>query len=272
MFLNKLSKIAAEKPVYRFKNAYSRLGADIKPKDNRTEGQIRAAISEMINKNSALEEYKNITEKIEPKYLGLVSDTLELSERHDFLMNNINLNKINKAMGKSPLQALLEVFTKAAKDNPQALDFVQEVINTTDGVTSKYFLCEILDIIDKPETGKFFEAAKPMVKEIAEQTLSGGYLGTLKKQQDFMSFIKLFINPKNDVEKVKLVKKLHDVLEKIPAGTQSNVYLDKFIKSSTPTQRVSKNLDTLKDVAKIAAQNNTEIDVVNFINNNVNLI
>ena len=185
---------------------------------------------------------------------------------------NIDMNAAHPQNGKSAIQMLLEAIPKAAKENPQTLDFAQEVINTTDSVTSKYFLCELLSVINKPEYGKYFEAVKPMIKDMAEQTLNGGYLGAYKKQQDFMTFIKLLVNPENNVEKVKLVQKLNNALNEIPSGIEHSVYLDTFIKSNAPVQRVSENIDTLKSVAQMYAQNGKQLDVVEFVNNNVNLV
>ena len=79
MFFNKISK-SVDKPVYRLTNcAFRKLGVDIKPKDNRTTGQINAVISELLDKNPSLKGFKDTLKNVEEKYRGLIADTLELS-------------------------------------------------------------------------------------------------------------------------------------------------------------------------------------------------
>lgn len=64
-----------------------------------------------------------------PKYLSLAVDTMELASKRDFTMTDINMNKVIPNVGKSLLEHLLSIYPKASKENPKAMEFAQEVIN-----------------------------------------------------------------------------------------------------------------------------------------------
>ena len=265
--INNVSKQA--EPVFRF-GGWEQLGAQVRPKDERTVEQLYATIDALAKRNPAVKEFVKDLKSMNPKYLNLAADTMELSSRSEMLMTDIDMNKVSPQTGKSLLQHLLGIYPKASKENPQALDFAQEVINNTDTLTSKYFLADLNEIFEVPQAAKHLEALKPMVKPIAEATINGGYLGTFEKQENFVSLLRGVLTPQAKPEKISLLPKLSEIADNAK-GTYK-IVLNKFVQSNTPLRQVEENLEILPQVLQNAERQGKSIDIVDFANNNVNLV
>lgn len=260
----------AIKPVFRFTQDWSSIGKGLKPKDTRTQEEIISTINYFIDKSPELKKFAKDIKEMDPKHLSLVSDTLELSNKIELLPTAINMKKVNHQTGKSLIETLLEVYPKASKENPGALEFAQEVINNTDSITSKYFLGNLMGVIDDSRLSSQFNASKFLVKDIAEQTLDGPYVMDYSKQKNFMSFVEALVNPASKVEKIELLPKLLDTIDAIPGKVQ--VMLDDFVRSDAPTAQVVDNIKTLPQVANLFHANGKTLDVVDFATKNVNLV
>ena len=245
------------------------MGAQVRPADTRTPGQVLATMEDLAKRNPDIAEFMTELKKMNPEHQKLAADTMELARMHEMLPTNINMNKKNPQTGKSILQAVLDILPKASKENPAVIDFTKEVINNTDTTTAKYFLSSFPDNALKSEFAEHIKASIPMVKDIAEQTLKGGYTMDFSKQQDFMDFITTLINRESKPEKIALLPKLTKVADEIPG--ENMLYLDSFIRSNTPVEQVEKNFETVKDVAEMMNKKGSSFDIVDFLNNNVNL-
>lgn len=264
-------KLVKETPVYRFNNGFQTLGAQVRPKDERTTAQLCATIDALAERNPAVKEFVKDLKSMNPKHLGLAADTIELAGRSEMLMTNVNMNKVSPQTGKSLLQHLLGVYPKASKENPHAMEFAQEVINNTDTLTSKYFLGDCLGYFEHPEVGEHLKALKPMIKDFAEATINGGYLGTFERQANFTELIKGVATPQSKPEKIALMPKLCQAVDSVPEGN-FEIVLNKFAMSDTPLKQVKENIEILPQVLQNAHRQGKSIDVVDFVNNNVNLV
>ncbi|MBO8430570.1 hypothetical protein IAC76_04215 [Spirochaetes bacterium] len=262
-------KISKEKPVYRFNETFQTMGAQVRPADTRTPGQVLATMEDLAKRNPDIAEFMTELKKMNPEHQKLAADTMELARMHEMLPININMNKKNPQTGKSILQAVLDILPKASKENPAVIDFTKEVINNTDIRTAKYFLASFPDNALKSEFAEHIKASIPMVKDIAEQTLKGGYTMDFSKQQNFMDFIATLINRESKPEKIALLPKLTKVADELPG--ENMLYLDSFIRSNTPVAQVEKNMETVKDVAEMMHKEGKSFDIVGFLNKNVNL-
>lgn len=270
MFGKICKQTVTEKPVYRlFDSCFSVLGAQVRPKDMRTRDELLATINHFALKNPEVKNFVKDLEKMDTKFLRLAADTMELASKKELLMTNINMNKKEASTGKSLLQYLLSVYPKAAKENPHSMELAQEVINNTDTLTSKYYLADFVKSFETPKYSQHYDAVRPMVKEIAEQTINGGYLGTFEKQKNFMDYIKILINDVAKPEKIRKLPQLTKAADEIPG--ENVLYLDNFVRSATPIERVEKNLKTVKDVGLLANAQGKTFDMVDFVNHNVNL-
>ena len=255
-------------PTLRFQEAFSVMGAHTKPTDTRTTEQLLENIEYFAERNPEVARLKKELKSMNPKHLGLVSDICELADKHEMLNTNIDMKKL-VVQGKSLFAALIEKLPKASKNNPEALNFAQEVINQTDNTASKYFLASAVDMFDHPEASRHLSAARPLVKDIAKQTLSGGYLMDYSKEKNFMDFIRILLNPSAKPEKIEMISKLAKAADKIPG--ENVLYLDDFVKSNTPVKQVEENLKIVPQVAEMFAKEGKKLDIVNFVNNNTNL-
>lgn len=245
------------------------MGAQVRPADTRTPGQVLATMEDLAKSNPDIAEFMTELKKMNPEHQKLAADTMELARMHEMLPTNINMNKKNPQTGKSILQAVLDILPKASKENPAVIDFTKEVINNTDTTTAKYFLSSFPDNALKTEFAQHLKASIPIVKNIAEQTLSGGYTMDFSKQKNFMDFIATLINRESKPEKIALLPKLTKVADELPG--ENMLYLDSFIRSNTPVEQVEKNFETVKDVAEMMNKKGSSFDIVDFLNNNVNL-
>lgn len=261
--------LAKENPVYRLSGGFQRLGAQVRPEDTRTPAQVLATMEELAKRNSDIKEFMAELKKMNPEHRKLAADTMELAQMHELLPTNINMNQKIQQTGKTLLQSILEVLPKVSKENPAAIDFTKAVINNTDITTSKYFLATFPENALKSEFSEHLKAAVPMIKEIAEQTLNGGYSMDFSKQKNFMQFLGTLINKDAKPEKIALLPKLCKAADEIPG--ENPLYIDSFVRSNTPVQQVEKNLETVKDVAEMMHKEGKSLDIVDFVNNNVNL-
>lgn len=255
------------KPALRF-DGFQTMGAHTKPSDTRTVNQLLQNIEYFAQRNPEVAQFKNELKSMDPKHLGLVSDICELANRTDMLPQNLDMKNLRSKDGKSLFSYLMKELPKASKKNPEALEFFKEVINQTDSSASKYFLADFARILEVPAAAKHLAAVKPLIKDIAEHTLTGGYLMNFVKEKNFMNFIKILVNPTSNPEKIGLLPKLMKVADKLHGDNV--LYLDSFVKSKTPLMQVEENLKVIPQAAKMLAKEGKSINIVDFVNNNVN--
>lgn len=254
------------KPAFRF-GGFQTMGASTRPVDTRSKEQLLENIEYFAKHNPEVERFKNELKSINPKHLGLVSDICELANRREMLNTNIDMKKLF-ANGKNLFETIIEKLPKASKENPEALNFAQEVINQTDSTASKYFLASAVGMFDHPEAAKHLAAAKPIVKQLAEQTLSGGYTMDYSKEKNFVDLIATLINRAAKPEKIALISKLSKAADKLPG--ENPIYLNSFVNSNAPLMQVEENLKQLPQMAKVLAKEGKPINIVDFVNHNVN--
>ena len=254
------------KPAFRF-GGFQTMGASTRPVDTRSKEQLLENIEYFAKHNPEVERFKNELKSINPKHLGLVSDICELANRREMLNTNIDMKKLF-ANGKNLFETIIEKLPKASKENPEALNFAQEVINQTDSTASKYFLAFAAGLFDHPEAAKHLAAAKPFVKNLAEQTLNGAYTMDYSKERNFVELIAALLNPSAKTEKIELLPKLAKVSEELPG--ENPLYLDNFVNSNTPIKQFEENLKILPQAAKMYAKEGKTFNIVDFLNHNVN--
>lgn len=255
-------------PTFRF-GGFQPMGAFTKNVDKRTTEQLLENIEYFAERNPEVAKFKNELKSMNPKHLGLVSDICELANKAEMMPQSINIKELRLKDGKTLFGYLMEQLPKASKNNPNALEFTQEVINQTDSTASKYFLADFAKIMEVPEASKHLATTKPLVKDIAEQTLNGGYLVDFAKEKNFMNFIKFLINPNSNPEKIAMINKLAKVADEVPG--ENILYLDDFVKSNTPLKQVEENIEVIPNVAKMFAKEGKTLNIVDFVNNNTNL-
>lgn len=259
------------KPSFRF-GGFEHMGAFTREADTRTTDQLLANIDYFAERLPEVAQFKKELKSMNPKHLGLVSDICELGSRMEMLSTNINIRK-PASNGKSLFEFLVEKLPKASKENPQMLDFSQEVINQTDSTASKYFLGSFAQLFEHPEAGRHLQATKPLVKDIAQLTLRGGYTMDYSKEQKFVNALSSYINPSVNPEKIEVVAESMKVVEKLPDSVNLTCSIDgdAILNSETSVQRMRENLETFSQIAEPLSKQTNEMNLSDFVINNVNL-
>lgn len=275
-FINKIvggwTQLAEKvKPSFRF-GAWQQMGAFTREPDTRTTKQLLANIDYFAEILPEVAQFKKELKTMKPQHLGLVSDICELGARMDMLNTNINIRK-PASNGKSLLAFLMEKLPKASKENPEMLNLAQEVINQTDTTASKYFLGSFAGVFEHPEAGRHLAATKPLVKDIAQATLRGGYTMDYSKEQKFVNVLSSYVNPSVNPEKIEIVNETLRTVDRLPESVNLSCAVDgtAILNSKTPVGQMRENLETFSQIAEGLSQKTQEINLSDFVIRNVNL-
>lgn len=262
-------------PVLRFSDKYIIAGAHTKPADTRTTQQLLNNIECYAEKFPEVAKFKEELKAMNPKHLGLVSDICELTRVdnyngiHTDIGKNINIRNL-MSNGKSLFATLIELLPKASKENPESIYFAQEVINQTDTIASKYFLAACPGYFTHPEAQRHLALTRPFVKGIAEATLSGGPRFNYSDEQNFVNVIQQFVDPSVQTENLELLSKISKAADEAPLET---CYINpaQILHSKVPVERMEENLETFKAISPELAKQTDDINLTDFVVNNVNL-
>lgn len=253
-------------PLTRF-GGWQPMGAVKRPADTRTAEELKETIKLWSLANKEVKEFIPHLKEIQDKHLGLVADTIEISLRRAMLPDDINLIEPVEASGKSILGLMLDSYKVASKENPEALDFTQEVINNTDSRTAKVFFLESAGgVLENKDYSKQFKAATPLVEIFAKQTLNTPNPYSFDNQKNFMFLVKSVVNEKANPEKISLVK---DFYNKIANKAYFNLF--DFVANEAPVSKVEDNLNTVEQVADMFVREGKVLDAGKFVNRNTNL-
>lgn len=257
--------IKLTRPLTRF-DGFQNLGAFKRPNDTRTVDELRATIELWAKASSEVKEFLPQLDKMNPKHLGLVADTIELANRKALLPNDINL-KSQTSAGKTLLGVLLDIFPRASKNNPNSLDFAQEVINNTDAITSKFFLWQTTGgVLENTKVAEHFKVAKPLVEVFAKKSLEPPKIYTFENQEKFMTLVKSVIDEDADPKKVSLVKDIYDKMNE-----NGFLYLWDFVSGKAPIAKIEDNLSTLNKISEMFTKTRERLDVGEYLTKNTNL-
>ena len=260
---------AATKPAYRYGgfSSYTPGGRFV---DKRTPAQFVANLKELANKNPAIADHLGDISAMGEKRLRLTSDIVELSQGTRFSGGiDFDMAKVIPQTGKSLVQHLLDVLPNAEKNNPHAIDLFQEVLDTTDKLRSKAFLAEFNGVLSDTSVAEHCRAMKPYVQEIAGLTYKPFGLMETDSYAHFNKFMSCLLGSKTKPEKVDMLKDLAKATDTSKKDRVINVF--DFITNSRPTKEVKENIDILPKVLENVDREGKDIDVVEFVNKNVNL-
>ena len=260
----KLGKEVA--PSLRF-SGWEKIGAQTRPADTRTTAQLLKNIEYFAQRNPEVAKFKNELKSVNPKHLGLVSDICELGNHNEMMSQSIDMKALKDGGGKSLLSSILEKLPKASRENPQAMEFTKEVIDHTDTTASKYFLADFGGILDCPQAAKHLEATKPLVKNIAEETLNG-YKMDFENERNFMNTIRSFVDPTAKPEKIAMVKEILQPVQALP--DRDMMHIDRFIRSEAPAAQIRANMPQLKHASDMACKRGDWLNIDEFLTTNVN--
>ena len=251
-------------PVRRlFTSGFSQMGAVKRDIDSRTYNVLQNNIDYYAQKIPEVKQFAKEIKTLNPKDLGTICDTLELSEYHA-LLTPLEAN-LDKAYSKTLKEKLLEQMVKSSKENPEGMDLVNAIINNTDSITSKYALHVMSGgVLNNKDLARQMVATSKVVPEIAKETLNGGYAMDLSKQERFMNFIKIFVQPDAQPDMIKfLFKKLVPFTDKRPE--QFGIDIVDFVNSKANVEDVSARLEMLPKILKDIGEKFKDFDIVKYL-------
>lgn len=235
-----------------------------------TANELISSIKAHAADNPEIADFAKHLNEINPEHLGVAHDIIDISKIHEMLNTSINMTKPQEG-GKSIMGCILGMFPEVSKKNPGALELTESVINNSDIQNAKYFLTRLFGY-NLPGMGALsahMRAAKEAVPFIAKDTLSGGYTMDFSKNNEFFNFVQHLCSSDAKPENIKLLGKIFDIIENSSKRVQHFCNLDAL--KMADTAKVNRNLDVLPQVLKNADEAGKPIDVVKFLERNVNL-
>lgn len=244
-----------------------------RPADTRTTAELKASIVAWSRNVSEVKQILPELESMNPKHLGLVADTIELSQKRATSWSDVDMVSVPDNRPFSPLDSLMSILPIASKKNPHSIDFSQEVINNAGQVTSKFYLKDAaeLDFLTMDGVDKNFEKGVPVVETLAKLALNTSSYNRPKfdKQEVFVDYVLALLDEKVKVNKIPLLK---PVLE-ASYGTVLKVFdLDKFLSDNVPIKVIKKNLETLPEASNEAYSFGKTLNINTYLSRSIDEI
>lgn len=237
--------IKINEPIKRF-GGWQLMGFVKRPADTRTKTELLDTINAWAKIDENVKAFLPRLKNVEDKHLGLVADVIELSNHSSFIPKDFDL-KEQTCLCTSIPKLFLNAVSIVSKENPNVLDFTQEVINNTDTITAKHFLMHVTgEILFNKAVSEHFKAAKALVEPFAKHLLANPSPFARSAEDQFIGLIKMVVNEDVDAKKVSA---LADAMKKV--GDEAYFYVDEFVTSKVPSEKVEDNLTTLEQVAKL---------------------
>ena len=235
---------AIQSPVTRlFDGGWETMGPVKRDIDRRTSSQLRENIDYYAHINKEIRRFAKEIKELNPKHLGIICDTLELSN-HKSMLTSLE-NGLDKLFKKATEDVLLPHMISASKKNPCAMDLAGAIIDNTDSITSKYALYSMSGgIMKNNEVSRQMLAVSKVIDHIAEETLQGSYKMDFSKQENFVEMLQTLIDKNAQPDNIKfLFKKLIPFTTERPEMFEIDV--PKFISSKVDIEDVAAKLKML---------------------------
>lgn len=251
-------------PVRRlFTQGFEQMGAVTRDIDRRTYGQLQDTIDAYAEQIPELKQFAKEIKKLNPKDLGTICDTLELSTRNP-LLTSVEAH-VDKIYTKALKEKLLAQMVKSSKENPAAMDLINAIINNTDSITSKYALTVMSGgILNNKEVSRQMVATSKIIPEIAQETLQGGYTMDLSKQGSFMDLIKAAVRPDTQPDMIKsLFKEVVPFTEKRPERFEIDVL--GYLTSKADIEDIRARIKMLPNFLENIGEKFKDFDLVKYL-------
>lgn len=231
--------------------------------DTRTPKEVDETLEAFATYVPEVRKFLTELKNMNPLHKSLAADTVELSLKPAAKYVDVDLKQPFGYDGYSPLEKLMETLPEISANNPNAINFSNEVINNTDKLTSKFYLKEAanLEFMEDTSVAENFKKAIPELRLISDIALTSGSSKNFNRQKNFMNLVLSMINSRTDVNKFPLIKKIFDTIN----NTGSKFYLDDFLMSDVPVKTVEENLKTLRQAAGEAYSFGKVLDVNSYL-------
>ena len=270
--LSKTTSITA-KPVTRgFCTGWNNIGRVNRKPDSRTRKELMQSIDAYSQNNETVKNLAKEIKTLDDKTIGTISDLLELASSSELLTEVVA--NIDKAYKQNVNSTLIKSVMTASKENPEAIKFIDSIINNTDPLTSKAVLAGIPKelILDK-SIAKQLTATADVMPNIAKEALDGVFFNPyeLKAQKDFIEYLNVFTNPNNKPDKIESIfSEVCPVCDK----SKETIPIDdivQYLQSSAPMTQIRENLKTAEEVIKNLGEKAKNFNIIEFLTKNINI-
>lgn len=251
-------------PIKRFEG-WEPLGLYRRPADTRTVDELKGTIEAWARRVGDVKQILPELKTMNPKHFGLIADTIELSQKPANIFSDVDMLKADENFGPfNPLEKLMATFPIISRKNPHAMDFSQEVVDTTGKLMSKFYLKAAADTEFLLDNGvdKHFEKAIPAVEDLAKEAMTFSPKN-FEREEEFVGSILAVIEKESDPEKIALLPEIYKTLRSISSIKKFD--FDAVIKSKATPDTIKENLKTLKADLNAAYSYGKIIDVDEYL-------
>ena len=253
-------------PKLRFEG-WEPMGLYKRPADTRTIDELKGTIEAWSRRVGDVKAILPELGSMNPKHLGLVADTIELSQKPANKFNDVDMVNPAERFGPfNPLEKLMAIFPMISRKNPHAMDFSQEVVDTTGKMMSKFYLKAAADTEFLLDDGvdKHFQNAIPIVENIARESMTVP-AEDFGREAEFVGSVLAIIEKDSDPEKIALLK---DVYEAIKTKSLKEFDFGDLIKRDVSPDVIKENLKTIKDDLGLAYAYGKIVNVNEYLTKN----
>ena len=258
-------------PVTRlFQGGSERIDYVKRDPDNRTLKELKDTISAYSDKIPVVEKLASKIKELPKQHMGIVADTIELSQYSQLFAADVNLNQ--EQDGRNLLETILNSMIMASKYNPAGLNLIESVINNTDMLTSKFALyITSYGLILNNKLATHMEETAKVIPEIAQDTLISHNIFDFSERIDFMKTIQSMVSEKVIPEKItSYYRDIMSFARYIPQSFKAD--RDMYMTSKTPMSQIKENLKILPQILGSRPKPSKTFNLVEFVTKNTNLV
>lgn len=246
------------------------LGACKRDVDTRTVKQLTSNINYFAKKDGGIGWHMGDLRDMPVEAQKFASDICEMACHSHISPSNRNMLECDQ-FGLKILHNLIGSLPELAKENPAAIRFGQEIINNLKAGSANHVMTVFSDLFNVKAMAAHFDAAKGMIKHVA-QDIFGENSGcsAFKQEDNFVKVMKALLSPNADPNKVALLPKAMELAENTPLD---KVYINpvRLAHSRISAEKLSENLATFEQLQEPLSHRTDCVNLTKFLENNTNL-
>ena len=173
-----------------------------RPADSRSASQLKETIEAYCRQIPEIRQFVNDINKLPKRDIGVVADILELSEHDEPYYDDIDLS-LEEINGEPARKKIVSEVIEASKNNPEALDLINSIINNIGAKPTKFFLMKMTDgtLLNKESAEQMKETAK-VIPEVAYESFLGLDFFENAEDKIFTNWLKTLIKPETRPDKI----------------------------------------------------------------------
>ena len=246
------------------------LGVCKREADTRTVKQLAVNIDYFAKKDALIGWHSGDLKDMPVEAQKFASDICEMACHSHISPSNRNMLECDQ-FGAKILHNLIGNLPELSKENPAAIRFGQEIINNLKAGSANHMMTVFSELFKVKEMAKHFDAAKGMVKHIAQEVFgdNSGF-SAFKQEDNFVKVMKTLLSPNADPKKVAMLPKAMELAQNTPLD---KVYINpvRLAHSDISAEKLSENLAAFEQLQEPLSHRTDCVNLTKFLENNTNL-